>query len=61
MLRRKPTRIELKAEDIQEYEEIKRKRDAERSKNQPRVVNINSQQQKSTSERIGFTQQQLQQ
>ena len=34
MLRRKPTRIELKLDDLEEYEAIKKEREAERKASQ---------------------------
>ncbi len=53
MLRRKPTRIELKHEDIQEYEELKKRLEAEQTKQQPRSLNIAKTNPKTRAERIG--------
>jgi hypothetical protein len=54
MLKRKPTRIELKAEDAQEYEEVARRNAKEQDKDkvQPIVGGFSSQ--PSARERVGY-------
>ena len=54
MLRRKPTRLELKHEDIQEYEEIKKQQEAAKQRlRTPTIVNTQPKTKKTRAQRIG--------
>ena len=54
MLPRKPTRLELKQDDMAEYEEVKRERERQRQRERAAAGEHGGERTRTTAERIGM-------